>query len=75
MLPFAGQMIVLASGTLCFGAVDRFLGTPAAPVLGRVAAYSRWRSDEAPDSARPIDHIKPAVAGELISSEIGVGRP
>ena len=45
----------------------------AAAVLGRVAAYSRWRASEASDPVRPLDHIKPAVAGELIADHLDAG--
>jgi acyl-CoA synthetase (NDP forming)/RimJ/RimL family protein N-acetyltransferase len=45
----------------------------AAAVLGRVAAYSRWRSEEAPEPIRPLDHIKPAVAGELLADHLDEG--
>lgn len=46
----------------------------AAAVLGRVAAYSRWRADEsATPATRPLDHIKPAVAGALIADHLASG--
>src|SRR5690606_23288166 len=45
----------------------------AAAVLGRVAAYSRWRSEEAPEAVHSLGHIKPAVAGELIADHLDQG--
>lgn len=45
----------------------------AAAVLGRVAAYSRWRAEEAPEPVRPLDDIKPFVAGELVADHLDVG--
>ena len=45
----------------------------AAAVLGRIAAYSRWRAEEAPEPARSLGHIKPAVAGELIADHLDAG--
>lgn len=45
----------------------------AAAVLGRVAAYSRWRAQEAPELVRPLEDIKPVVAGELIAGHLEAG--
>lgn len=45
----------------------------AAAVLGRLAAYSRWRAHEAHDVAGPPDHIDRATADALIADHLDAG--
>lgn len=73
--PIVAVMLGSGDGPLRDGSSIPAFAFPeqAAAVLGRVAAYSRWRAEEAPDTARALDHIKPAVAGGLIEDHVDIG--
>ncbi|MGA1556465.1 MAG: GNAT family N-acetyltransferase [Ilumatobacteraceae bacterium] len=46
---------------------------PAAAAIGRLAAYSRWRRDEADDPIHLFDEVLPAVAGRLVADHLDDG--
>ena len=73
--PVVAVMLGSGDGPLRPGSTVPAFAFPeqAAAVLGRVAASSRWRSGEAAEAVRPLDHIKPAVAGELIADHLDSG--
>lgn len=72
--PVVAVMLGSGDGPLRSGSSIPAFAFPeqAAAVLGRVAAYSRWRAEEA-EAIRPLDHIKPAVAGELLADHLDAG--
>jgi acyl-CoA synthetase (NDP forming)/RimJ/RimL family protein N-acetyltransferase len=73
--PVVAVMLGSGDGPLRPGSTIPSFAFPeqAAAVLGRVAAYSRWRAEEGREPARPLDHIKPAVAGRMIADHLDAG--
>ena len=73
--PVVAVMLGSGDGPLRAGSQVPSFAFPeqAAAVLGRVAAYSRWRADENDDEPLPPERIDAAGAGALVERHVGNG--